>query len=297
MKTIGLIGLDTSHVNAFTQLLNDASHEFHVPGGKVTVAFPGGSPDYDKSASRVEGFTAKLRDDMGVRIVDSPEAVAEACDLVFIESVDGRVHLEQFKRTLPFKKPTYIDKPFALKSAEAREIVALAEDAGIAVMSCSALRYADGLQKALSAGRADIVGCHVYGPMAEDTIQTGLFWYGCHSVEMMVAVMGAGCRDVRCVRTAEHDLLTATWADGRIASLHGMRGAHHTFGAVLQRKEKAEFVNANEGRPFYAGLLTAIMANLPENRSAIPAAEMIEVVTIMEAGNRSRDNAGAAVAL
>ena len=38
---IGMIGLDTSHVVAFTKLLNDPSHKQHVPGGKVESVFEG----------------------------------------------------------------------------------------------------------------------------------------------------------------------------------------------------------------------------------------------------------------
>ncbi|MGZ8901213.1 MAG: gfo/Idh/MocA family oxidoreductase, partial [Limisphaerales bacterium] len=44
---IGLIGLDTSHVIAFTELINNPANKNHVPGGKVVVAFKGGSPDIE----------------------------------------------------------------------------------------------------------------------------------------------------------------------------------------------------------------------------------------------------------
>ena len=57
---IGMIGLDTSHVTAFVDLLNDKSHEFHVPGCQVVKAFPGGSAKFSLSANRVEGFTKEL---------------------------------------------------------------------------------------------------------------------------------------------------------------------------------------------------------------------------------------------
>ena len=75
---VGMIGLDTSHVPAFTKLLNDESDPHHVPGAKVVVAYPGASPDFALSADRVDGFTNELRNDFGVQIVDSPEAVADA---------------------------------------------------------------------------------------------------------------------------------------------------------------------------------------------------------------------------
>ncbi|MGV3484480.1 MAG: tRNA-dihydrouridine synthase, partial [Planctomycetaceae bacterium] len=36
---VGMIGLDTSHVVAFTELLNNPSNKNHVPGAKVVAAF------------------------------------------------------------------------------------------------------------------------------------------------------------------------------------------------------------------------------------------------------------------
>lgn len=297
MKKIGFIGLDTSHVVAFTEMLNDPQHQWHVEGGRVTVAWPGGSPDFPASIDRVPGFTATLRDKHGVTIVDSPEAVAEACDLLFIESVDGRVHLEQFKRTLPYGKPTFIDKPFALRVEDAREMVRLAAAAGVALTGGSSLRYAEQLQQSLAKGRDDIRGCNAFGPMNEMPSQPGLFWYGCHAIEMMVATMGVGCSEVRCLCNAGNDLLTAVWQDGRMASYHGLRDAHSRFGMLLHRKGDVEYIDARVGRPFYVGLITALLANLPHNRTDVPTAELIEVVAIIEAANRSRANQGEPVTL
>ena len=57
---LGIIGLDTSHVIAFTKTFNDPTAPNHVPGGKVVAAFKGGSPDIESSASRVDGYTKEL---------------------------------------------------------------------------------------------------------------------------------------------------------------------------------------------------------------------------------------------
>src|ERR1051325_9921270 len=70
---IGMIGLDTSHVPAFTKLLNDPSDKNHVPGGKVVAAFKGGSKDIESSWSRVDKYTEQLQKEFGVKIVDSIE--------------------------------------------------------------------------------------------------------------------------------------------------------------------------------------------------------------------------------
>src|SRR5436853_4087757 len=92
---VGIIGLDTSHVAAFTSLLNDTKSPQHVPGCKVVCAFKGGSADVESSASRLEGFTKTLQEKWGVEIVDSIEALCKKVDVVLLESVDGRPHLEQ----------------------------------------------------------------------------------------------------------------------------------------------------------------------------------------------------------
>ncbi|HEX7008871.1 MAG TPA: Gfo/Idh/MocA family oxidoreductase [Phycisphaeraceae bacterium] len=288
--SIGMIGLDTSHVKAFTSLLNDPSHEHHVPGGRVTVAYPGGSPDFKLSIDRVAGYTAELRDTYGVRIVDRIEEVAEAADVIFIESVDGRVHAQQFASVAPFGKPVFIDKPFTTSLADAKRIADLAQQHGVTLMSCSALRFCDELQAALAQGQDDIVGCDVYGPMAEEPTQPGLFWYGIHTVEMIVAAMGVGCTRVWAVRNDQHDLITMQWADGRVASLHGLRGGHSRFGMVLHRKAGPVHVNGSAGRPYYANLLRAAMESLPHGRSAVPLEQTLHIVQIIEAANAARQS-------
>src|SRR4030042_4847554 len=62
---IGIIGLDTSHVTAFTKFINDPAKN---NGCKVVAGYPGGSPDIHDSASRVEKFTEELRDKYGLEI-------------------------------------------------------------------------------------------------------------------------------------------------------------------------------------------------------------------------------------
>ena len=94
---VGIIGLDTSHVTAFTKLLNDDKAPNHVPGARVIAAFKGGSPDIKSSADRVEGFTRELKEKYNVEIVDTIEALCAKVDCVLLESVDGRPHLEQVR--------------------------------------------------------------------------------------------------------------------------------------------------------------------------------------------------------
>src|SRR4051812_45606515 len=94
---IGIIGTDTSHVIAFTKLLNDASAPDHVAGGKVVAAFKSGSDDIPSSIQRVEEYATKLQNDFGVKLVGTIEELCREVDCVLLESVDGRPHLAQVK--------------------------------------------------------------------------------------------------------------------------------------------------------------------------------------------------------
>jgi len=287
---IGIIGLDTSHAVVFTDLLNSSTHPHHVPGGKVVVAFPGGSPDFELSRSRVRGFTEKLRDQFGVRMLDSPEAVAEECDALLLESVDGRAHPEQFRRIARFGKPVFVDKPFAVSSAEARRMIALAKKSKVPLMSCSALRYAEGLAQALSdESKGAVIGADFYGPMALETTQPGLFWYGIHMVEMLFATLGRGCQHVTATTNRDHDLIVGVWSDGRIGTVRGNRKGNGVFGGVIHREKGSQHVDVYANpKPYYASLLEQIMKMFETGKPPLDATETLEIVRLIEAANASR---------
>jgi predicted dehydrogenase len=293
---IGMIGLDTSHAIAFTKLLNDPANPYHVPGGKVVIAYPGGS-DMEMSRTRVDGYTNELRDQYGIRMAESPEAVAENSDVILLESVDGRVHLEQFRRIAPYSKPTFIDKPLTTSYKEAEEIYSLARQHNTPIMSCSALRYAEGLVKALDdTEHGNIVGADCYGPLAIEPTH-GLFWYGIHTAEMLYHALGQGCVRVTATVNDDHDLIVGVWKDGRIGTVRGNRTGNRTFGALVHRANGTQFVDVYaDAKPYYASLLEQIMVLFQSGKSPIHGEETLEIIRFIEAANESR-NTGETVEL
>src|SRR4051794_21299106 len=99
----GIIGLDTSHVPAFTKLFNNTSASSELGGIKVVAGYPGGT-DYPPSRDRVAKFTEQVRG-MGVEIVDSIPKLLEKVDVVMLESVDGRIHLQEAIPVIKAGKP------------------------------------------------------------------------------------------------------------------------------------------------------------------------------------------------
>src|SRR5438067_7403451 len=97
---LGIVGTDTSHVTAFTKLLNDPSTPDHIPGAKVVAAYKGGSPDIESSRTRIDKFTQELQDKWHVAIAGSIPELCKQVDAVLIESVDGRSRLAQARQVI-----------------------------------------------------------------------------------------------------------------------------------------------------------------------------------------------------
>lgn len=291
---LGMVGLDTSHCPAFTELLNDPGNRYHVPGARVTAAFPGGSREFSLSRDRVGGITARMRDDFGVPIVDSIEELAQRVDAVLIESVDGRQHRSQFERLAPFGKPVFIDKPLATSSGDARAIYRLSDEHRAPVFSASALRYAAGLPSAEPAGA--VRGCFCYGPAAILEDFPGLFWYGIHAAEILYAMMGGGCREVVVNSDSLADTVVGTWEDGRTGVLFGHRieGAGG-FGCTVFHSGGVRSGAASADPPYYAQLLPRVVEFCRTGRPPVDQGETFEVIAFLEAAERARETGCPAV--
>lgn len=287
---LAFIGLDTSHVEAFAKILHDETNPWHVPGARIISAFPGGSPDFALSINRVEGYTTKLREEFGVAIHDSiPSACAEA-DAILIESVDGRVHLEQFREVVALGRPVFIDKPFTVSGAEAREIVALAAKHRVPLASCSSLRFAEGLRSALEDDSlGSILGADFYGPMSLEPTQPGYFWYGIHTAEMLFRVLGAGVARVQCLSNETHDVLAAEWQDGRLGTLRGNRAGNSKFGGTIHREQGSQAIDVySHPKPYYASMIEALLVFFRTGEPPIPLEETVAIIEFLEQANQLR---------
>jgi len=294
---LGMIGLDTSHVTAFTKLLNDKSDPHHVPGARVVAAFKGGSPDVESSYTRVDRFTAELKDKWGVEIVGSIEELCKKVDAVLLESVDGRSHLSQVRPVFAAKKRVFIDKPFAASYADAREIVRLSRESGTPFFSSSSLRFANDLQSMKRDEKLGaMLGAFTYGPAPTEPHHPDLFWYGIHAVEMLYTLMGPGCESVTRVRTDGADVVVGRWKDGRTGTMRGARAGKQDYGAVAFG-EKAALATAPPMKSDYRNLLVEVVKFFQTGAAPILPEETLEMMAFMEAADLSKARGGAPVAL
>jgi Oxidoreductase family, NAD-binding Rossmann fold len=290
---VGIIGLDTSHVVAFTSAFHNPKVKPELAGVKVVAAFPAGSNDVEASFSRIKGFTDTLKEKYGVEIVDSIEALLPKVDAVLIESVDGRPHLEQVKPVLKAGKPVFIDKPVAGSLADAIAIYDLAKQAKVPVFSSSSLRFAaDVVAMKKNEKLGNLLGCLTYSPCSLESHHPDLFWYGVHGVETLYALMGTGCETVARTQTKDTDIVTGTWKDGRVATYRGIRGGKADYGMVVFGSKSIESVTIKGG---YEPLLVEIAKFFRGGPAPVSAEETVEMFAFMEAADESKRRGGATV--
>ncbi|MCL6445479.1 MAG: Gfo/Idh/MocA family oxidoreductase, partial [Alicyclobacillus sp.] len=276
---------------AFAQLLSDTAHPHHVPGGRIVAAYMGGSPDFPLSANRVQGFAAELHQKYDVRLVDRIADLWPLCDAFLLESVDGRVHPAQLAEIVAAGKPVFVDKPLALSTEAAVAMVQAARDAGTPLMSCSSLRFSEALTAALrpQTDAGAIVGCDVFGPMAIEPTQPGLFWYGIHCVEVLFAALGPDCVSVSVTANADHDVVVGLWEDGRIGTIRGNRLGNYQFGALVHRTDGTAYADISGcAKPFYASLLERIVEFAKTGVPPFSVVDTVRIVQFIECANESR---------
>lgn len=297
VKTLraGIIGLDTSHATAFTQLLNGPDATGDLEGVRIVAAYAGGSPDIASSRDRVAGYTQELRDKFKVEIVDSIDELLKRVDVVFLESVDGRPHLAQARPVFQARKPVFIDKPVAGTLADAIAIFDLAEQTKTPCFSSSSLRFSPGILGMRHDDRiGQVVGCDAYGPCHLEEHHPDLFWYGVHGVETLFTIMGTGCESVSRIQTEGTDLAAGVWKGGRVGTFRGLRQGASGYGATVFGTKA---IGPSGGYAGYKPLVVEICKFFRTGQPPVSARETIEIFAFMEAADESKRQGGKPVTI
>ena len=288
---IGVIGLDTSHVPAFTKSFNAEPADPEMMNCRVVAAYPYGSRTIESSYSRIPKYTEEMRA-MGIEIVDSIDELLKRVDCVLLETNDGNPHLEQALAVFQAGKPVFIDKPVASNLAEVVAIYRAAKHYDVPMFSSSSLRYSEGAQ-AIRAGKVGrVLGCNAYSPAATEPSHTDLFWYGIHGVESLYTCMGTGCETVSHTSTDGRELAVGVWSEGRIGTFHGMRDGARGYGGTAFGEKGIAAIGDYGG---YKPLVVQIAKFFRSGETPIDPEETIELYAFMEAAAASKRHGGKAV--
>ena len=289
----GIIGLDTSHVPAFTKLFNNPKADGDLSDIKVVAGYPGGT-DMPASKDRVAKFTEQVRE-MGVEIVSDIPTLLAKVDVVLIESVDGRIHFEECKQVFPSRKPVFIDKPIAGTLTEAVMLFDLARRHDVKCFSSSSSRFGDDLKNLINDQTVgEIVGATTWGPCSYQSGTPDLFFYAVHGVECLFTLMGPGCLTVSRAKTPQHDQSTGVWKNGRIGTYRGIVKGKSEFGATVFG---AKSVAHGAKTISYESLCRQIGKFFRSGIPPVSAEETLEIFAFMEAADESARQGGRPVSI
>ena len=289
---LGIVGLD-GHGPVFAAAINGP--EPKVEGMRVVTAMP--VPSVMIPEERLEQNVARTRD-LGIEIVDDPAALAEGVDGILIQHDDGSRHAELVKAFVDKGKPLFVDKPIEAGAAAAREIVERCREAGLPMFSASSLRFTIELQESLGDSEAGAVGAAMcYSPFKPKPSMPGWVYYGIHAVEPLFQIMGAGCREVRCVPGEYVHVATGVWSDGRLGVACGATvNVKAGYGFTIWRENAIQSRTIESGR-LYPQLLNQIKDFFQTGEAPVPPDESVEVIAFLEAANASMAQDGKPVPL
>lgn len=285
---LGAVGVDSSHLPEFTKRIK-ALGESGQTRCRVTRLWTDGR--HDLRAEQARKWEA-LVVEMGVRPAASMEELLDDVDGVMVLAVNGHRHLELASPALRRGLPTYIDKPLTCDLAQAKEILAIAEQGNARCYSASSLRFAAEVTGLPREELGDLVAIDAFGPGELNPAMAGLFYYGVHIIEMVDAIWGPGVRRVSAITTPDRDLVDLDYHDGRYARLRMDRKGSYEFGATVHGKNrvhqfKVDFANV------YDRLVQGMTSFFEGGPAPVRLRDLVENVAVMEAGNASMERDGA----
>jgi hypothetical protein len=255
---------------------------FGIDGARVTHIWT----DDPKDAARV------ARTSLIPEVLERPEGAIGLVDAVVIPTDKGPEHVRRARPFVEAGLPVFIDKPLA-DNAEDLKTFMVWQAEGKAILSGSCLRYAREFEPYHGSTQG-------LGQLRLVTIMTPKSWerYGIHALEGIYPIFGPGFLSAANTGTVERNIVHfkhVGGADAVVAAIADMTGA---FG-VLGLYGTAGHARAAFTDTFYAfkkqleGFIKYLRTGVPP----FPFTETIELIKMVIAGIKSRDEAGREVAL
>jgi hypothetical protein len=240
------------------------------------------------------GFTAEhvARCSLIPNVVEEPTELIGEVDAVVIATDIGSEHVDRARPFVETGLPLFVDKPLVDNEADLRAFCRWVE-MGKPIMSSSCMRYA----KEFMPYR---LSTHELGKVLFASITTPKSWerYGIHALEAIYPILGPGFISVRNTGTRERNVVHLKHISGSDAIVVASAGMYGAFGC-LQLGGSEDQVQVAFNDTFYAfkTQLEAFVEYLRTGVRPFPFEETVELMQLVIAGIRSREEGGREVGL
>lgn len=253
-----------------------------IPGARVTHIWTDDPADAPKvaAASLIE------------HVVSQPEDVIDHVDAVVIATDDGNDHVRRARPFIEAGLPIFIDKPMATNIADLRQFTQWHRE-GKVMLSTSGMRYAPEMNLN-EAQRTQL------GDLRWITSFTCKTWerYGIHALEAVEPLLGPGFLTVQALSDAGGDVMCLTHRCGVRVTIGVIHDAYGSFGAVHLYGTKGDLpLKLTDTYHAFRGQLVAFIDMLRTGTRPLPFEETVELMAVIIAGIRSREQGGTPIAV
>lgn len=251
-----------------------------IPGARVTHLWTDDPADAPKVAAA----------SLIPHIVTQPEDVIGHVDAVIISTDDGDDHIRRVRPFIEAGLPVFVDKPMATNIADLRQFVQW-HQAGATILSTSGMRYAPEMR--LTAEQHSHLG-----DLRWITSFTCKTWerYGIHALEAIEPLFGPGFLTVQALSDVGGDVMHITHRSGVRVTIGAIHDAYGSFGAVHLYGTKGQLpLRLTDTYHAFRGQLVAFIDMLQTGTRPLPFEETVELMAVIIAGRRSREQNGAVI--
>lgn len=253
-----------------------------IPGARVTHIWTDDPADAPKvaRASKID------------HVVAQPEDVIGQVDAVIIATDDGNDHVRRAQPFVEAGVPVFVDKPMATNITDLNQFVRWDREGKI-ILSTSGMRYAPEIRQ-ITERRDEL------GDLRWLTSFTCKSWerYGIHALEAVYPVLGPGFLSAQTNHQEGSDVVHLTHRSGVQLTLGAIYDAFGSFGAVHAYGTKGELaLKLTDTYSAFRGQLVAFIEMLSTGARPLPFVQTVELMSIIIAGIRSREEGGRVVGL
>jgi|GEM_PF-1162904 len=277
MLKIAMLGADSSHTEAYAELMNIPDSPFY--GRAKVVSLWGEDQDQARQKARQTNIES---------VAKTPEAALQDVDLVMVESRYGEDHYPLAKLAIEAGIPTFIDKPITNSLQEAQSLADLAKTKQVPLFSCSPLRYAVevlALQQhpdfSSTWRSGNIAGLAAYPPLGERA--NNIYFYGVHMIELLVTIFGRGVVGLQYAKGKHTDVVIVQYEDARTVTINLLRDTKEIYHVACFVEQRTLLAEINAWGDFYIRTLEQILTFGETKRSPIPFTETLEIMRILDA--------------
>ena len=251
-----------------------------IPGARVTHIWTDDPADAPKVAAA----------SLIANVVSQPEEVIGQVDAAIIATDDGNDHVRRARPFIEAGLPTFIDKPMATNIADLRQFVQWHREGRI-MLSTSGMRYAPEMRL------SDAQRAHL-GDLRWITSFTCKTWerYGIHALEAVEPLLGTGFLTVQAHSDEGGDVMHLTHRSGVKLTIGALHDAYGSFGAVHLYGTKGDLaLKLSDTYNAFRSQLVAFIDMLHTGTRPLPFDETVELMAVIIAGIRSREQNGAVI--